>query len=339
LITEPPITEPPITEPPITEPLAAEAYEPVDTSPGGPSREAPAKSRRDPLLLLFALGLIVLVGALVFLWQHPLVSPSASPVAGAAPPDQRLDALDSRLTAVEKRPAPATPAAPDLSALQARVTALEQRQAPNVAAPSLAPLEARVTALEHAMSPLAGKVDTLGTQLAADEAKLAALTRDAGQITQLADRTTRIGRIQAATAALDAGRPVGPLPDAPPALTRFATVPPPTVAALRQSFGPAAAAALDAHGNTGRLPFWQAMSDRVQAVVTVRRGDEVLVGDSAAAVIARARTALDNGDLSTASEALGELTGPPAAAMADWLARARSLVDARAALLAMAAKS
>jgi hypothetical protein len=317
----PPIHEAPIPELPTDEPALAEASEPPESPPGAAPRDAAPKSRRDPLLLLFALGLIVLVGALVFLWQHPLVSPSPSPAASAAPPpDQHLDAIDARL-----------------AALDSRITALEKR--PASPPPDLTALQSRLAALEQRPDPLAAKVDSLGAQLAADDAKLAALTRDSGQITQLADRTTRIGRIQAATAALDAGRPVGPLPDAPPALTRFATAPPPTFAALKQSFAPAAAAALDARGNTGKLPFWQAMSDRVQAVVTVRRGDEVLIGDSAAAVIARARAALDNGDLTTATQVLGELTGPPAAAMADWLARARSLVDARAALLAMAAKS
>jgi hypothetical protein len=336
-MTEPektPASEPHVEHtpaPPPAETLAADPPDPLDYPATGSSPPGSPKSRRDPLVLLFGLGLIVLVGALVFLWQHPLVGTTAPPVASPPPPDPRLDALAAQVAALEKRPAPAPV---DLAPLEARITALEQRQAPN-----LAPLEARIAALEQRPDPLAAKVDTLAAQLAAADTKIATLSRDTGQITQLADRTTRIGRIQAATAALDAGRPLGALPDASAALARFATAPPPTFAALRQSFAPAAAAALDARGDTGKLPFWQAMSDRVQAVVTVRRGDQVLIGDNAAGVIARARTALDNGDLTTATEALGELTGPPAAAMAEWLARARALVDARAALQSMAAKS
>ena len=71
--------------------------------------------------------------------------------------------------------------------------------------------------------------------------------------------------------------------------------------------------------------------------MTVRQGDRVLVGDSAAGVLARARNALDAGDLAGAVAAVSTLSGPPAAAMAGWRADAQAVLDARAGLAAMAA--
>ena len=78
---------------------------------------------------------------------------------------------------------------------------------------------------------------------------------------------------------------------------------------------------------------------RAQDLVTVRQGDRVLLGDPAAGVLGRARTALDAGDLAGAVAAVATLTGPAAQAMAGWLADARSLLDARAALADRAAHS
>jgi hypothetical protein len=63
----------------------------------------------------------------------------------------------------------------------------------------------------------------------------------------------------------------------------------------------------------------------------------VLLGDPAAGVLARARTALDAGDLAAAVAAVSSLSGPPATAMAVWLADARALLQARAGLADMAA--
>ena len=71
---------------------------------------------------------------------------------------------------------------------------------------------------------------------------------------------------------------------------------------------------------------------QAQDLVTIREGDHVLVGDPAAGVLDRARVALDAGDLAGAVTTVGSLTGPAADAMAGWLAQARSLLDARAAL-------
>ena len=81
------------------------------------------------------------------------------------------------------------------------------------------------------------------------------------------------------------------------------------------------------------------MQNRAESLVTVRRGDNVLVGDPASGVIARARTALDAGDLAGAVTVLSTLSGPPAQAMAPWLGQAKALLEARAALAALAARA
>jgi len=62
----------------------------------------------------------------------------------------------------------------------------------------------------------------------------------------------------------------------------------------------------------------------------------VLVGDPAAGVMARARSALDGGDLAGAVAAVGSLSGSAADAMAVWLADAKALLAARAALVNLA---
>jgi hypothetical protein len=59
------------------------------------------------------------------------------------------------------------------------------------------------------------------------------------------------------------------------------------------------------------------------ALVTVRRTD-VADGPSVDAILVRAETALDAGDLSGALSALEELSGPPADRAADWIAAAKA---------------
>lgn len=83
----------------------------------------------------------------------------------------------------------------------------------------------------------------------------------------------------------------------------------------------------------------------IASLVTVRRTD-VAEGPGIDAILVRAETGLDEGDLAAAVSALKELSGPPAERAADWLAvaEARLAVDAavaalRAAALALVAKA
>ena len=76
---------------------------------------------------------------------------------------------------------------------------------------------------------------------------------------------------------------------------------------------------------------------RTQALVTVREGDRVIVGDPASGVLATAQARLDAGDLAGAVAALHRLSGPAAAAIAPWRDQAQAVLAARAALDTMAA--
>ncbi len=317
------------------------------------SRSAP---KRDVVPVLYLAGFIVLAGAIVWLWQNPpLVTAQPSPEIALL--RQQVTGLETRLSKLEQRPAPSIPAPPDLRPLAARIAALEARKPPPpvdlgpieaaiadlekrpVGDPSLA---ARVDALAGRQDALTGRVEATDSTLAhrqdTIDARLAPLEKDSSQITALADRAARIARIQAARAALDSGAPLGSLPGASPALARYATAAPPTEAALRLAFPAAAQAALDAsRPQVENKPFLDRAWARAQDLVTLRQGDHVILGDPAAGVIARAHAALDAGDLAGAVAALNALSGPAAAATADWKAQAQALLDARKALADMAA--
>jgi len=206
-----------------------------------------------------------------------------------------------------------------LRPLEARIAALEQRPpAVTASPPDLAPLVGRLDALDRRVAQVATQAAT-----------------DAGTATNRADRAIRI---EAAAAALAAGQPLGNLPDAPAPLARFATAKPPTEAELRLAFPAAANRAAEA---SRPAVASQSMADRmwqrIASVVTVRSGDRVILGTAAGPVLDAARERLDAGDLTGAVAALDGLDPGAAQAMADWRARAQSLLDARAALAALAA--
>jgi hypothetical protein len=268
-----------------------------------------------------------------------------------------LAPLTARLSALEQRPVAPAPAgtaqpaasaaAPDLAPLSARVAALEQKQQP-----SMAPVEARIAALESHQpvdSQLATRIDALersqraaqsdtGKRLEADEARLAAIEKSGSQTSAIAEQMARVAQVQAAMLALDAGQKLGDIPGAPAALARFAKANPPTEAALRLAFPEAARGALAAaRPATEGRPLMARLWAQAQDLVTIRQGDRVLLGDPTAGVLEHARAALDAGDLAGAVASVASLTGTAAQAMAGWLADARALLDARAALAAWAA--
>ena len=279
------------------------------------------------------------------------------------PNPQDLAPLTARVTALERR------AAPDLQAVEKRIAALEQRPPGNADAATHADvqtLSARLDAIASRQDQLANRQQGLetgiGNRLDDADRRLQALERQAagaaalpgrldqveqrlgsveqnqGKLSALADRAGRLARIEAAQAALDAGQPLGDIPGAPPAVTRFAATKPPTEAGLRLAFPQAARAALAASRPSPEGKTWyDRLWARAQDLVTVREGEHVIVGDPAAGVLASARQALDAGDLAGAVAALSRLSGPPAQAVAGWLADARSLLEARGALGSMAA--
>ena len=288
----------PPAEPKPTEPVTIEA-DPVEPAPPEP----PPPARLGGLVLTGIIALGLLAGAIAYLFARP--APAGIDPARVAALETQIGTLRSRVDALEKRPAPAavpTPA-PDLRPLEARIAALEQRPppAPPPAAPppDLGPLQSRIDALDQRVGDLA--------------------------------------HMQAAALALAAGQPLGAWTGAPAALARFATAKPPTEGELRADFPAAARRAAEASKpGTPDGSFAQRMWSRVASLVTVRRGDRVLVGAPASTVLDAARERLDAGDLAGAVAALDALDPAAAAAIADWRARAQSLLDARAALAKLA---
>jgi hypothetical protein len=329
----------------------AESVRESEFSQEAPPPPPPASKRRDMVPWLYGLGFVVLAGAMVYLWQNPANPAATGPSEDMQALSHQVETLESRIAQLEQRPA-AVPT--DLSPLSARLDALERRPAADPAplANRLALLEqkasgdtqvaGRVDALAGRLEALSGKDDSvqaeLTRQIEAEGARIAALEKTSGQMSGIADRAGKLARIQAATTALAAGRPLGEIPGAPPALARYVAVAPPTEAALRLSYPAAERAALAVTSpETEGKPFLDRVLARAQDLVTVRQGDHVIIGDEGAGILARARTALMAGDLPAAAAAVADLHGAPAKAMADWLAQAQALLAARAALADLAA--
>lgn len=210
----------------------------------------------------------------------------------------------------------AFPAAPRRLALSLLVSAVPilaaRAQSPGASPATIDDLQKQIMALQH-------RVDELEN--------LAVVMRT------LAARIDRLQQIQRAQAALDDGRPLGPIPDAPPALARFADTPPPTLSSLRAAYPAAAHAAREASdGAEPSTGFLAGMWSRVQSLITVEQGNRVLVGSPASRILARARSLLEDGDLPGALGALDQLDPAAKRAMAGWIGQAQALVEARAAL-------
>ncbi len=210
---------------------------------------------------------------------------------------------------------------------------------------TLATLNDRLAKLEQATGQVESQ-DAAGQKaqatdlqtLAALNDRVGKLEQGAGVATGAAKDATRAIQLEAAAAALQAGQPLGTLPDAPPALARYATAAPPTESALRADFPRVADAARSlSQPETANRSFFDRALARIQQSVVVRQGDHVVVGDPAAGVLARAQASVSAGDLKGAADTLGALTGPAANAVRDWVSQARALIDARAALATMAA--
>lgn len=178
-------------------------------------------------------------------------------------------------------------------------------------------------------------IKTLTARLDQQQSALDTLKGDVGKAAATAQQAARAARIQAALASLNAGRPLGTVPDAPAAVARFAHTAPPTMNDLRQRFSAVARQVLAASEPAKDQKFLDRLWTNAQDLVTVRQGDRVLVGDPAAGIVANAQDDLDRGDVQGAVDVLSRLNGPAAQAASGWVGSAKSLLEARAALLGM----
>lgn len=322
----------------------------VETSaPSGPPRaerpvpppiaaaEPPARTpvtRQDLLPLLSAIGFVLLVAGLIVVWLNPFEP------AQVRDANQRIASLDARLRQLEARPVPAPQSVTgDIAKLTARVEVLESRQNadPAQVAQRLDVMAGRIEGLTNRVQALQDGANQSVDALSARVTRLETAENSAAAI---ATKLDKVARLQDAAIALAEGRPVGDLPGAPPALAKFAKAAPPTEAMLRLAFPAAERAALAAEQPdlTG-MPFWRRVLEKAQALVTVRRGKDVVVGNRSAVALAAAKAALDAGDLAKAVAALNGLADAPKTAMAPWMAEAQSLLAARAALASMAGQA
>jgi septal ring factor EnvC (AmiA/AmiB activator) len=298
----------------------------------------------------------------------------AAPNQAAASPDlgdlpKRVDDLSARVAALQSQPAPAPAPPPDDSAEKQAIADLGQKldqvQAANKSAQDqlAAQVQSQLQSGQAQMgAQIQSQVQAAQKQIL-EQAEAAALTQQqsilvqektaldqlgsridkleqgAGSVEDAASRATRLERVQAAVVALQAGQKLGDIPNAPPALAKFANEAPPTESALRESFPALAEHAREvSQPQTANRSFLQRAFARLQESVTVRQGDDVLVGDPAAGVLADAELKVQNGDLAGAVQRLQALHGPAASVMQPWVDRAQSLVAARAALAGLAAR-
>jgi hypothetical protein len=315
----------------------------IDDLPPPPPPPEP-RTGRNVVPVFYLAGFLVLAGAIAYLWVNTQnLPPPADSTADLQGITQQLQSIDARLTKLEQLSGRVAaleqrPAGGDTSALAGRITALEQR------ADTASQLASRYDALAGRVDALSGKTQTgeadLDHRVDALETKLNGLAGAADQLDHLKQREAQMARVQAAMAALRAGHKLGDLPNAPPALTRFAATDPPTEADLRLRFPAVERAALAAsRPDTEGKPFLDRIWLRAQTLVTVRQGDDVVVGDAASGVLARAREDVDAGDLAGAVIALSALKGPAAQAVAPWLNDAKALLAAQTALTEMAEQS
>ncbi len=292
---------------------------PAPVPPPRRDAAAPSLSRGGAGAVLTALAVALLVTGLAVVWQQQRETEAAMvPAADVAALREQLRTLQQRLAQLEQRPAASVPAV-DLRPLEGRVAALEQRPAP---------------AAQPVPDP------GLADRMAALDRRLAQAEQAATQAQQAsAARLARIARLQSAMAALEAGRALGEIPGAPPALARFAATPPPSEAGLRLAFPGAAQRARDASRTGGdEAGVGERVWQRVRALVTVKEGETVLLGSPAATTLGLASEKLAAGDLAGSVAALDGLDPGAAAEMAAWRGQAEALLAARVALSKMAAE-
>jgi len=256
---------------------------------------------------------------------------SAAEASGAALLEQRLATQDATFTTRLAEARTQREAAEQAQA--ARLASLDQSRLTGEASlgQRVTNLETgllqRLTALEAALGQRITAMETLATQ------RLAPLEQALQRLSAAEARTERLAGIDALRALLDAGQPLAPAlarlgAPPPPALARFATAAPPTEPALRLAFEDALRQARSA-AQEGALP-------RLNSLLTIRRGEDVVWGDATEANIERARRALEAGDVEGALGHLSRLPEPLRQGLRPWLEEAQALAAARFALRALA---
>jgi hypothetical protein len=229
-----------------------------------------------------------------------------------------------------------------ISALQSQLAAIQQTAAQAQPAPQSTAAQAATSQtqanLDEKFDALTAQVAAMQNQLATDHGTITTIQADSTDLTGLTAKISLLNRLESARIALESGQPLGDIPNAPPALAKYATTAPPTQAQLQLAYPAAAAAANNASvDKQDRGSVWRQALARVENLVTISNGSHVIVGAPAAAITTQAQQELDAGDLAGAVATLTNGLSPTTqAAMGDWLPQAQSLLAARAAIVTLA---
>jgi len=238
--------------------------------------------------------------------------------------------LENRLAALEASVSQRAQAAEQAQAQ--RSATLDQARLTGEASLGQRMTNLETTLLQRQASLEAGTAQRLGAMDQTATQRLAPLEQALLRLSAAEARTERLAGIEALRTLLDAGQPLGPalarLGTAPsPALARFASAAPPTEPALRLSFEDALRQA--------RAAAQESALPRLNTLLTIRRGEEVVWGDASEANIERSRRALEAGDVEAALGHLSRLPEPIRQGLRGWLEEAQSLAAARFALRAL----
>jgi hypothetical protein len=332
-MTEPEIA--PDTDPHPAEPAppavmtAAAAAEP----PPPPASPKPVKAKKAGGAVWPILGIIaflLLAGGEVYLWRLNQMTNQAVAAAQSSGGEP--------VTASTAAPSSPTAAPAGISgqiaSLQNEIAALQQTTAKAAPAPDSIATQADQS---EKLAVLGAEISALQTAFAADHSTLTTVASDDSGLQKLTSKITLLTQLAGARMALDSGQPLGDIPGAPAALAAYATTPPPTLAQLELTYPQAAAAADSASVDKAtKNSFWARVVARLESLVTISNGSHVLMGAPAAAITAQAQTQLNAGDLAGAVATLTQnLSDTTLTAMGPWLAQAKSLLAARAAIIQM----
>ncbi len=306
---------------------------PVASPP--PISAPPPRRRRSGargILVLFTLILLLAVGAAMAYKFRLIGHRGASAVMAINAPSPPVPAAASVPV-----PKPVPKPAPVPVDQSTPATQASKPQAPSNAGP--APSSAAPTNPDTAkIAAMQAQITQLSATVLADHADLVRLQASAASLPKLAARARRMALLATATMALQSGQPLGVIPNAPEALVRYAHRAPPTEAGLRAQFATLAprAAAQAGMANSGRTGLWARLRAHVVDLVSLRRGDQVLIGSRADGSLAAIRRDLALGDLPSAVAAVKTLPAPARAVLQSWLTHADHVLAARAALAQMA---
>jgi hypothetical protein len=208
----------------------------------------------------------------------------------------------------------------EIGELKARVGALAEAGLGDGAAdlgPELNTLSERIAKLEEVLPELVG---TIGKESAGTKSATAAIA--------FANLRAAVTDGRPYAAELDTIVVLSPVVGDLGVLPAYAEKGIPTVPQLARSFAGARDAALAAAEPATSGSFFDSLMASAQSLVKITPLDEAPAGEGPAATLARAKTALDKGDLAGAVKQVETLEGAPRAAFSAWLGDAHARLGA-----------